>query len=421
MSFPHLNKKTTILFITAYYPPHHGGGFGLRCRDVAEGLRRRGHSLTILTNRCALRGCCEHQSEERTLRLLALRPAGDNPLRQILFDRRELLQVERVIRQVQPRVIYLWHMQNLSNAILPFLAGQPTPLILDDGGSELIYLSRLQKRGLYFYKNAGEPRLKTWLKRLVKTGARLVSGGRIVPDWQWPEGMRVLFNSPSALEHARAQGGFVRNALVIPSGLDIARFPFKAAPRIHTPLKIILPARIKEQKGCLDGILLVDELRRRSVPAQLLIIGEAQSAAYLALLRREVEARHLSGQVDIRPMAGQDEMSRLYREHDFCFFPSSFKTGFSRVPLEAMASGCLVLTYGNEGSREVVQDGATGYLLPEGDVAAAAERVHASTLDHAGYLRILSAARRQVEESNSLEDYLQKVEELLTRAGETPS
>jgi len=203
--------------------------------------------------------------------------------------------------------------------------------------------------------------------------------------------------------------------------LDIARFPFKAAPRIHTPLKIILPARIKEQKGCLDGILLVDELRRRSVPAQLLIIGEAQSAAYLALLRREVEARRLSGQVDIRPMAGQDEMSRLYREHDFCFFPSSFKTGFSRVRLEAMASGCLLLTYGNEGSREVVQDGATGYLLPEGDVAAAAERVHASTLDHAGYLRILSAARRQVEESNSLEDYLQKVEELLTRAGETPS
>ena len=156
--------------------------------------------------------------------------------------------------------------------------------------------------------------------------------------------MRVLFNSPSALEHARAQGGFVRNALVIPSGLDIARFPFKASARIHTPLKIILPARIKEQNSILAALLLVDELRRRSVPAQLLIIGEAQSAAYLALLRREVEARHLSGQVDIRPMAGQDEMSRLYREHDFCFFPSSFKTGFSRVPLEAMASGCLVLT-----------------------------------------------------------------------------
>ncbi len=405
-----------ILLITAFYPPHHSGGFGLRCRDVAEGLRRRGHSLTILTNRCALRGCREHQSEERTLRLLALRPAGDNPLRQILFDRRELLKVERVIRQVQPRLIYLCHMQNLSNAILPFLAGQPTPLILDDGGSELIYLSRLQKRGLYFYKNAGEPRLKTWLKRLVKTGARLVSGGRIRPDWQWPEGMRVLFNSPSALEHARAQGGFVRNASVIPSGLDIARFPFKAAPRIHTPLKIILPARVKEQKGCLDGILLVDELRRRGVPAQLLIIGEAQSAAYLALLRSEVEARRLSGQVDIRPMAGQDEMSRLYREHDFCFFPSSFKTGFSRVPLEAMASGCLLLTYGNEGSREVVQPNHTGIVFEEGNITSIADYLCHLLENKGNYFCMLQAAREYVKKNHILDAYIDRIHLLITES-----
>ena len=405
-----------ILVITAFYPPHHGGGFGLRCRDVVNGLRARGHQVHVLTNRCQMADCREHLNDVDTMRILDLNPAGGNPLRRIFFDRRELLKVKQVIDRVQPELFYLWHLQNLSGAILPFLAAQPVPLVYDDGGSELIYLSRLQRRGLYFYPNGSDPAVKRWLKRLVKQFARAVSGGMIRPDWQWPAGMRVYFNSRSALENARANGVPVDGAAVIPSGLDIERFPFKDSPRIHSPVRILLPARIKEQKGCLDGVLLVDELRRRGVPARLLILGEVQSAEYLELLQHKSAELNLSDQVQIRSMVDQEEMSRLYREHDFCFFPSRFKTGFSRVPLEAMASGCLVLTYGNEGSREVVRHEETGVLVDEGNIAILAGYLSSLLQDTDHYLRILQAARDYIYVNHKLDTYNDRINLLINES-----
>ena len=322
-------------------------------------------------------------------------------------------KLERVIDRVQPELIYLWHVQNLSNAILPFLSRQRIPLIFDDGGSELIYLARLQQRGLYFYRNEDEPAIKTRLKQAVRQIARLVSGGRIVPDWQWPREMRVYFNSRSALENARAHGVPVEGASVISSGLDLDRFPFRERTQLQQPIRIFLPARIKEQKGALDGVLLVDELRRRGVLSRLLIIGEVQSNENLAMLQREIDERNLGGQIKIRTMVDQAEMSRLYREHDFCLFPSYFKTGFSRVPLEAMASGCLVLTYGNEGSNESIQDQVTGYLLSEGDIISAADRIEVLVADNTIFKKVITTARRVIEEKYTMEDYLQNIETVL--------
>jgi len=112
-------------------------------------------------------------------------------------------------------------------------------------------------------------------------------------------------------------------------------------------------------------------------------------------------------------MADQAEMSRLYREHDFCFFPSYFKTGFSRVPLEAMASGCLVLTYGNEGSNESIQDQVTGYLLSEGDILSAADRIEVLVADNTIFKKVITTARRVIEEKYTMEDYLQNIETVL--------
>src|SRR5690606_4510694 len=112
-----------------------GGGFGLRCADVVNGLRCKGHEVHVLTNRCMVANCGEHLNEEDTMRDLDLRPACENSIQQIFFDRRELMKLKKAIDEVQPELIYLWHLQNLSNAIHPHLAHQRIPLIFDDGGS----------------------------------------------------------------------------------------------------------------------------------------------------------------------------------------------------------------------------------------------------------------------------------------------
>jgi len=402
-----------ILAITAFYPPNHTGGYELRCRDVIEGLRHKGHDICLVTNQVMNINARQLNDEQWVHRILCLKSEGMNVFSIIRADIKELQKIEKIIENYKPDLLYLWHMQNFSDAILPYLGKHKLPIVYDEGGSSLIFYTRLQKRGLYFYKNEQDSVLKRWLKQGIKAYAGMVSGGRIVPDWEWPVKMGVYFNSYSALEHAREMGVPVEDADVIPSGIDISKFPFQPRDKISSPVRIVIPARIKQQKGCKDGILLVDELRKRTIPAQVLIIGEVQSKNYYNELLRIARDLGLSELVELRAMVSQGELSEIYRNTDICFFTSYFKTGFSRVPLEAMASGCLVITYGNEGTAELVRHGETGFITNDGNIKGASDWIEKMIKELITYQKMAQAARNNIELNFNMEHYVDSIESFL--------
>ena len=67
-----------VVIVIARYPPHHLGGYELRCRDVARELVRRGHRVTVLTSREGARGV-QDDGGVRVVRALRLRPQGVRP------------------------------------------------------------------------------------------------------------------------------------------------------------------------------------------------------------------------------------------------------------------------------------------------------------------------------------------------------
>jgi glycosyltransferase involved in cell wall biosynthesis len=67
-----------------------------------------------------------------------------------------------------------------------------------------------------------------------------------------------------------------------------------------------------------------------------------------------------------------DDLARAYASSDVFLFPSDTET-FGNVTLEAMASGLPTVCAEAVGSRDLVNDGATGRLCPPGDVAAFTE------------------------------------------------
>ena len=54
---------------------------------------------------------------------------------------------------------------------------------------------------------------------------------------------------------------------------------------------------------------------------------------------------------------------------------TSFREGLPRAVLEAMAAGRPVVATDTRGTRDLVVDGVTGFLVPCGDSAAAAEKI----------------------------------------------
>jgi glycosyltransferase involved in cell wall biosynthesis len=107
----------------------------------------------------------------------------------------------------------------------------------------------------------------------------------------------------------------------------------------------------------------IDELRRRSIPHKVLVIGEGPARGWF-------EAR-LPDAVFAGFQAGAD-LGRAVAGMDVLFNPSVTET-FGNVTLEAMACGRPVVAAAATGSESLVDDGASGRLVRPGAVHAFAE------------------------------------------------
>ena len=109
-------------------------------------------------------------------------------------------------------------------------------------------------------------------------------------------------------------------------------------------------------------------------------------------------------------MGSQDELSKLYQQADVCFFSSHHPTGFSRTPLEAIASVCVVLSFGYEGSSEIINGGGTGFVIEPGNLDRAVETINTLLAHPVKYEKIVNDARGFVEKKYTFESYVDSIE-----------
>ncbi|MET0850650.1 MAG: glycosyltransferase, partial [Candidatus Rokuibacteriota bacterium] len=117
--------------------------------------------------------------------------------------------------------------------------------------------------------------------------------------------------------------------------------------------------------------------------ARLLIIGGDQDEpdnAHAERLRLRVDALGLRARVRFLGAQPQDRLRLFYAAADATVMPSYYES-FGMVALEAMACGTPVIASRVGGLTTTVRDGVTGYLAPEGDAAAFAERMEAVLTD----------------------------------------
>jgi len=152
--------------------------------------------------------------------------------------------------------------------------------------------------------------------------------------------------------------------------------------------------------------------------AEAVLVGAVWSDSYHRELTAEISRLGLEDKVRLLQMVTQGELAGLYQVADICFFPSYFRTGFSRVPLEAMASGCITISYGNEGSDEIIRDGQTGFLVPCAGFERIAGLVNELRSDPGRLNGIARAARSEIEARFSLDRYVDSIEQLVMNAVE---
>jgi len=183
----------------------------------------------------------------------------------------------------------------------------------------------------------------------------------------------------------------VRKVVVIPPGVDVCHFypiPVDEARQFiglaPDARMILFVGRVEPLKG-LDTLveavacLWVKDLAE---PVHLAIIGGDPEAAPEEMTAEMARVQQLCDDLCVGKMVvflgkrGQDTLPYYYSAAEVVVMPSHYES-FGMVALEAMACGTPVIASQVGGLAFLVQDGVTGYHVPNGDHAALCEKLNA--------------------------------------------
>ena len=182
------------------------------------------------------------------------------------------------------------------------------------------------------------------------------------------------------------------------NGLDLDRFPYRD-PRARPP-RVVAVGRLVEKKGFDVLVEAAALLAGRGTSFAVDIIGGGELEEALA---RQVQERRLADRVRLLGPRPQAEMIRLVADAAAFAAPcvvgrDGNRDGLPTTLLEAMALGTPCVSTDVTGIPEVLRDGETGLVVPQGDpqaLAAALARLLGSP-----ELRVSLAqrARRRIEQ-----------------------
>jgi poly(glycerol-phosphate) alpha-glucosyltransferase len=261
------------------------------------------------------------------------------------------------------------------------LAGERTFVFLD---SRFLvpYIVPLRKRGihvLYQMHNMHLEPPRRWDSGMSQVYRRVLE--RI-------DGMDAIVNlTERQSEDIAARRGRTTNMFVVPNPVDVPPPPDPLPER--DPHLVVTMARLETQKRLMHAISAFGRVVEAVPEARLDIYGEGSQRAKL---ETEIERSGLTGSVTLR---GYDPHARDALWRASAFLMTSDYEGYPLSTLEAMSQGCPVVSYDvRYGPREQIDDGADGFVVPEGDQAALAERV-VELLRSPELVRRMSAAARE--------------------------
>ena len=250
------------------------------------------------------------------------------------------------------------------------------------------------------------------------TTAKLLGSGK--PSWiNYVAWRNSLFAYGAVFvcisEHIRRRAlewGYPADRLVmLPIGVDtdlIQPAPFAEAPRI------VHVARLVEKKGTADLLHAFAQVRRAVPAAELVIVGEGELRESLVALAASLGVAGAVQFLGARPYA--EVLEQVRRSRVLCLpsvtAASGDQEGLGLVLLEAGASGKPVVGTDHGGIPEAVTDGVNGFLVPERDPAALAERLLTLLRDPQLCEQFGKAGREMVLERFNLRRQTEKLESL---------
>ena len=215
--------------------------------------------------------------------------------------------------------------------------------------------------------------------------------------------MPVSHDFARRVEH---MGADPRRIVVHRTGIDLRLFGYRArAASSGAPLHLVTVARLIEKKGIEYVVRAVARLAADGVDVRFTIVGDGVLRDALAQLAAELG---VSDRVHLAGWRPQTEVRDIMDDADVLVAASvtaasGDQEGIPNAVKEGMALGLPVLSTLHSGIPELVDDGVSGFLVPERDDTALAASIR--TLHDAPALRqsMGRAGRARVEREYDIE------------------
>lgn len=404
-----------ILTLTNLYPPHHIGGYELRCRDITERLAARGHQIRILTS--------DHHLPDRGPETTALPIFREFkvhgmyghpwlPIHQLhAQEKHNHLTLLRHLEEYRPEIVHLWNMGGISKSLLHRLEALDIPVVYDVSDH---WIARSLKADVWldWWNTPGSASRRILRGLATATGLRqrLDALTPTAPPQQL-EFPRIYFCSAYMRDHTASKGWPVEHASVIHCGIDTAAFALREKPADAPFTKLLWVGRISEDKDPYTAVRALHEARKQDPSLQLDLYGHgtdedvARLDSLIAELGLKNDARRTS--------ASADEMRALYAKYDALLFTSNWGEPFALTPLEASAAGLPVVSSLDGGQRELVRDGENMIRADAGEPKSFAAGIVRLAADPGLRARLAATAREECLRRFDLEPITSEIEDFL--------
>jgi glycosyltransferase involved in cell wall biosynthesis len=409
-----------VLFLTNFYQVRGAGGEEQSCQQVVEGLKQRGHRTLVLTS---MHGSNNLPVEEHGIYRSLYLEMDLVPWRHSItfFTKRKArekhnLQVfERIIQQFDPDIIFIWGMWNLPYSLATFAeASYPQKVVYRFA----TYWPTLPSQHEFYWRKTG----RKWYSRLLKGALSRIALAMLAKERRPPLTFKHAICVSAATRNVLVEAGVpVSNARIVHTGLDVDHYLQAGVkhPLHHedqTP-NLLYAGRIYPEKG-IDTLIeamikLVYGQGRRDIRLSLAGTG---SAEYENHLRQLVKQAGLTDNVLFLGWVPPVEIPALLQKFDVLVLPSVWPEPFSRVVLEGMISGLVVVATPTGGTPEIVVDGKNGLLFMPSDSEDLAKKIAHLLDDPEARNQMKYAGRQTILERftttkmmDEIESYLQEV------------
>ncbi len=284
------------------------------------------------------------------------------------YDIKAIHRLRNLLRQIQP---HLLHVQDARAAFL-------TRVLLPVPKPKLIYTVHLPP---YLYAFSGKQR---HLRRRIYTLAEALLNRCCT--------YRVVYVAQRIYQDAlRRKLVPPHRAVLLPNGIDLTAFMHLKTHAQHDPPRCCIVARLTEEKG-VDLALQALAQAVQHTPWDVWIFGDGP-------LRPELEVMvHMLGLQNQVRFWGSVPSVTLYRMLSHCstfLLLSRYEGGRTYALMEAQAVGLPAVVSAVGDHPDMVKDGVTGFVVPKGDVDAAAHALVWLAQHPEERVRMSQAARRQ--------------------------